>query len=62
MAIGDYSKTTYVNGTTPAINATNLNKSETRLDEIDAGLADGTIVSISTNRRINWTISMIGGI
>jgi hypothetical protein len=29
-----YTKTTYVNGTTPAINATNLNKIETGIDEI----------------------------
>lgn len=36
MAIGDYTKTTYVNGTTPARNATNLNNQENKTDELDA--------------------------
>ena len=36
MALGDYTRTTYVNGTTPAINATNLNNIEAKVDELDA--------------------------
>ena len=35
MAVGDYVKTTYVNGTTPAINDTNLNNQENKTDELD---------------------------
>jgi hypothetical protein len=35
MALGDYAKTTYVNGGTPAINGTNLNKNETKTAELD---------------------------
>ncbi|MFA5130431.1 MAG: hypothetical protein WC477_06000 [Patescibacteria group bacterium] len=38
MALGDYTKTTYVNGTTPAINATNLNNNETKTKELDTAL------------------------
>lgn len=45
MAIGDYTKTTFVNGTTPAINAINLNNNENKTDELDAQLAD-TIIAI----------------
>lgn len=35
MAIGDYNKITYVNGTTPARNATNLNNNEDKTKELD---------------------------
>ena len=35
MALGDYSRTTYVNGTAPAINATNLNNQEAKTKELD---------------------------
>lgn len=35
MALGDYTKTTYNNGATPAINATNLNNSEDKIKELD---------------------------
>ena len=45
MAIGDYTKTTFVNGTTPAINAINLNNHEDKTDELDLQLAD-TLISI----------------
>jgi hypothetical protein len=36
---GDFSKTTFVNGTSPAINAVNLNKNEDMLSVLDAELA-----------------------
>jgi hypothetical protein len=36
---GDFSKTTFVNGTSPAINAVNLNKNEDMLSVIDTELA-----------------------
>jgi len=36
---GDFSKTTFVNGTSPAINAINLNKNEDMLSAIDTELA-----------------------
>ena len=39
MAVGDYTKTTYVNGTAPAISAQNLNNNETKTDELDSALA-----------------------
>lgn len=49
MALGDYGKTTYVNGGTPAINATNLNNNETKTAQIDLALKhleiDGTTLS-----------------
>lgn len=39
MAIGDYTKTIYVNGQAPALNASNLNKNENKTDELDKALA-----------------------
>jgi hypothetical protein len=39
MAFGDFSEVTFVNGTTPAINATNLNAIESKLEEIDDELS-----------------------
>lgn len=38
MPLGDYTKSTFVNGTTPGINATNLNNNETKTKEIDTAL------------------------
>lgn len=38
MALGDYTKTAYVNGTTPAINATSLNNNENKTKELDTAL------------------------
>lgn len=35
MAVGDYARTTYVNDTTPAINAANLNNIEAKVLELD---------------------------
>ena len=35
MALGDYTKVSYSNGTTPAINATNLNNNENKTKELD---------------------------
>jgi hypothetical protein len=48
MALGDYSPTTYVNNTTPAINATNLNHAETKIDELDAWAANAQPVGSMT--------------
>lgn len=39
MAIGDYNKTIWQNGGTPAINAGNLNNIENKLKELDSGVA-----------------------
>jgi hypothetical protein len=39
MALGDYTKTTYVNGQAPGISATNLNKNEGKTEELDTALA-----------------------
>lgn len=39
MALGDYAKTIFVNGTTPAINATNLNNNENKTKELDTVVA-----------------------
>jgi hypothetical protein len=57
MAVGDYSKTTYVYDTTPAINPTNLNNIENKVDELDnyAG-ADRGILS-KTITTANVTLS-----
>ena len=35
MPLTDYTKTTYVNGSAPAINATNLNNAENKIKELD---------------------------
>ena len=39
MAVGDYTKVTYVNGTAPGISAPNLNNNENKTDELDTALA-----------------------
>jgi len=39
MALGDYEKTTYVNGQAPGISAQNLNKNENKTEELDTALA-----------------------
>lgn len=51
MALGDYTRTIYVNGTTPAVNATNLNNSESKLKELDAATTatSGTILWSNSN-------------
>lgn len=38
MALNDYTKTEYVNGATPAINAVNLNNNENKTKELDESL------------------------
>lgn len=45
-----YSKTTWINGASPAINATNLNKIETGIYELDAVVTDhtSTLASLSS--------------
>ena len=55
MAIGSYTKTTYVNGSAPAINATNLNNAENQIKEItDAAVSGGA------NPTKIWTSSNDG--
>lgn len=55
MAIGDYTKTTYVNGSAPALNATNLNNAENQIKEItDAAVSGGA------NPTKIWTSSNDG--
>lgn len=39
MALGDYTKTSYNNGGTPAINDVNLNNNEDKTAELDTNLA-----------------------
>jgi hypothetical protein len=47
MALGDYTKTTFVNATTPAINATNLNNNENKTKELDtAAAASDTSITV----------------
>lgn len=41
MSLNTYTKTTYVNATTPAINATNLNKAETQLEAVTIEIRTG---------------------
>ena len=63
MAIGDYVKTPYNNGTTPAINAPNMNNNEDKTQEIDDGLADGTVLStVEANIKELFAKSIIYGI
>lgn len=38
MALGDYAKTAYVNGSAPAISAANLNNNENKTDELDTAV------------------------
>lgn len=39
MALGDYTKTEYVNGQAPGISAQNLNKNEDKTEELDTVVA-----------------------
>ena len=48
MALGDYTKTTYVNGSAPALSASNLNNNENKVDEIDSWAATATPVGSMT--------------
>jgi hypothetical protein len=45
MAISDYNKTVWVNGGTPAINETNLNKIETQLEAVTIEIKTGDTAS-----------------
>lgn len=49
MAVGDYIKTTFVNGTTPAINDTNLNNQENKTEELDT---EAKKIKVNTLRKI----------
>jgi hypothetical protein len=52
MALGDYTKTAYANGTTPAINATNLNNNENKTKEIDTALVMSEVSIVVLKRKI----------
>jgi hypothetical protein len=52
LALGDYTKTTYVNATSPAINATNLNNNENKTEEIDIALTMSEASIIILKRKI----------
>lgn len=51
-----YSKTNWVNGTTPA-NATNMNKIETELETLDNGIIGTTLYNNSTGTTSSITLS-----
>lgn len=51
MALGDYTPTSWANGTSPAISATNLGHIETKIDEIDLAIATGIIVATGSNEN-----------
>ena len=58
-----YSKTTWINGASPAINATNLNKIETGIYDLDATVTDhtSTLASLSSTVGSHTTsISILG--
>lgn len=61
MAIGDYSKTTYVNGSTPAINAVNLNNNENKVQEIDDDLVSGAALTLEANCKKIFALGLITG-
>lgn len=51
-----YTKTNWINGSTPAINATNLNKIETELEALDTGVSTansniGTLSELETEEK-----------
>ncbi len=50
MALGDYTKTTFANGVSPAINATNLNNNENKTKELDTAVAgiDSDVTTLET--------------
>ena len=52
MALGDYTKTAYANGTTPSINATNLNNNENKTKEIDTALVMSEVSIVVLKRKI----------
>lgn len=52
MALGDYSKTTFANGSSPAINATNLNNNENKTKELDTALIMSETSIIILKRKI----------
>lgn len=51
MALGDYNKTIYVNGGTPAINDTNLNNNENKVKELDTSIAN-----IASSRNFDFSL------
>jgi hypothetical protein len=52
MALGDYSKTIFVNAVSPAINATNLNNNENKTKELDTALTMPEASIIILKRKI----------
>jgi len=65
MAIGDYNRTTYVAGGSPPIDATNLNKTETKVKEIDTQLKyiviDSSVLTY-TSGTLTEVLEKVGGV
>ena len=49
MAVGDYTNTTYSNGTAPALNDSNLNNQEAKTKELDT---EAKRIKVNTLRKI----------
>lgn len=60
MALGDYEKTTYVNGSAPGLSAQNLNKNENKTEELDNALA--THLADTTHMPIGGIIMWSGAV
>ncbi len=60
MALGDYEKTTYVNGQAPGISAQNLNKNEDKTAELDTELKTH-LADYATYRADKLFLDLRGG-
>jgi len=61
MAAGDYTKTTYINGSPPALSAANLNNNENKTAEIDSLLAlhlADSVKHITSDERTSWNANV----
>jgi len=57
VALGDYEKTTYVNGQAPGISAQNLNRNENKTEELDTAVkthGENTTIHITSEERTAW--------
>jgi hypothetical protein len=52
MALGDYTKTPYVDGNAPSISAANLNNNENKVKELDTNLVTSTLITSIGNTGI----------
>lgn len=65
MSIGDYSKPTYGNvgdGSPTPLSKTTFQPVVDKLEEIDSGLADSTVIKLEANRKYLQLNSLIFGI